>query len=197
MTPKGKLIIIGGAVDKGSFTESNFEDQVEQNLNFFEKGILKRIIDESKNGVNSKIEIIPTASKIPDTVGLEYAKAFAYLGADNVDVLKISKREEALDDELVERVKMADVIFFTGGDQLRLTSIIGGTPMHDLIVNKYNNEEFIYVGTSAGAHSASKSMIYQGSSQEALLKGEVKITSGLGLIDHVIIDTHFVQRGRI
>jgi cyanophycinase len=197
MTPKGKLIIIGGAVDKGSFTESNFEDQVEKNLNFFEKGILKRIIDESKNGLNSRIEIVPTASKIPDTVGAEYAKAFAFLGADNVHVLKISKREEALEDEVVERVKKADVIFFTGGDQLRLTSIIGGTPMHDLITQKYYEEDFIYVGTSAGAHSASKSMIYQGSSQEALLKGEVKITSGLGLIDHVIIDTHFVQRGRI
>ena len=197
MTPKGKLIIIGGAVDKGSFTESNFEDQVEKNLNFFEKGILKRIIDESKNGLNSRIEIVPTASKIPDTVGAEYAKAFAFLGADNVHVLKISKREEALEDEVVERVKKADVIFFTGGDQLRLTSIIGGTPMHDLIIQKYHEEDFIYVGTSAGAHSASKSMIYQGSSQEALLKGEVKITGGLGLIDHVIIDTHFVQRGRI
>jgi len=197
MTPKGKLIIIGGAVDKGSFTESNFEDQVEKNLNFFEKGILKRIIDESKNGLNSRIEIIPTASKIPDTVGAEYARAFAFLGADNVHVLKISNREEAMEDVLVERVKKADVIFFTGGDQLRLTSIIGGTPMHDLIIQKYNEEDFIYVGTSAGAHSASKSMIYQGSSQEALLKGEVKITSGLGLIDHVIIDTHFVQRGRI
>ncbi|NBU47728.1 MAG: cyanophycinase, partial [Flavobacteriales bacterium] len=194
---KGKLIIIGGAVDKGSFTESNFEDQVEKNLNFFEKGILKRIIDESKNGLNSRIEIIPTASKIPDTVGAEYARAFAFLGADNVHVLKISNREEAMEDVLVERVKKADVIFFTGGDQLRLTSIIGGTPMHDLIIQKYNEEDFIYVGTSAGAHSASKSMIYQGSSQEALLKGEVKITSGLGLIDHVIIDTHFVQRGRI
>ncbi|MFM7473039.1 MAG: cyanophycinase [Crocinitomicaceae bacterium] len=197
MTPKGKLIIIGGAVDKGSFTESNFEDQVEKNLNFFEKGILKRIIDESKNGLNSRIEIIPTASKIPDTVGAEYARAFAFLGADNVHVLKISNREEAMEDVLVERVKKADVIFFTGGDQLRLTSIIGGTPMHDLIIQKYNEEDFIYVGTSAGAHSASKFMIYQGSSQEALLKGEVKITSGLGLIDHVIIDTHFVQRGRI
>ena len=197
MTPKGKLIIIGGAVDKGSFTESNFEDQVEKNLNFFEKGILKRIIDESKNGLNSRIEIVPTASKIPVTVGAEYAKAFAFLGADNVHVLKISKREEALEDEVVERVKKADVIFFTGGDQLRLTSIIGGTPMHDLIIQKYHEEDFIYVGTSAGAHSASKSMIYQGSSQEALLKGEVKITGGLGLIDHVIIDTHFVQRGRI
>jgi len=197
MTPIGKLIIIGGAVDKGSFTELNFEDQVENNLNFFEKGILKRIIDESKHGLNSRIEIIPTASKIPETVGAEYARAFAFLGADNVNVLKISNREEVLGEHVEERVKNADVIFFTGGDQLRLTSIFGGTPIHDLLIKKYQEEEFIYVGTSAGAHSASKSMIYQGSSQEALLKGEVKITCGLGLIDHVIIDTHFVQRGRI
>ncbi|MFY7944771.1 MAG: hypothetical protein ACOVNZ_09320 [Crocinitomicaceae bacterium] len=78
MTPKGKLIIIGGAVDKGSFTESNFEDQVEKNLNFFEKGILRRIIDESKKGIDSRIEIIPTASKIPDIVGQEYMKAFHF-----------------------------------------------------------------------------------------------------------------------
>ena len=197
MTPKGKLIIIGGAVDKGSFTESNFEDQVEKNLNFFEKGILRRIIDESKNGTNSRIEIIPTASKIPDVVGQEYARAFSFLGADNVGVLKIEKRETALSDETLGRVNAADVIFFTGGDQLRLTSIIGGTPIHDAVIRKYHEEDFIYVGTSAGAHSASKSMIYQGSSQEALLKGEIKITSGLGLIDYVIIDTHFVQRGRI
>ena len=62
---------------------------------------------------------------------------------------------------------------------------------------KYKNEDFIYVGTSAGAAAASNHMIYQGSSSEALLKGEVKISSGLSLIDHVIIDTHFVKRGRI
>ncbi len=197
MNPKGKLIIIGGAVDKGSFTESNFTDNVEKNLNFFEKGILKRIIDESKNGLSSKIEIIPTASKIPNQVGPEYAKAFQYLGAENVEVLNIEKREEALSDDSYNRIKNADVIFFTGGDQLRLTSIIGGTPMHDLILQKYQEEEFIYVGTSAGAASASKSMIYQGSSHEALLKGEIKVTSGFGLIDHVVVDTHFVQRGRI
>jgi cyanophycinase len=197
MTPKGKLIIIGGAVDKGSFTESNFEDQVEKNLNFFEKGILRRIIDESKKGTDSRIEIIPTASKIPDIVGQEYMKAFQFLGVENVSVLKIENRETALAQETFDRVTAADVIFFTGGDQLRLTSIIGGTPIHDAVLQKYNEEDFIYVGTSAGAHSASKSMIYQGSSKEALLKGEIKITSGLGLIDHVIIDTHFVQRGRI
>ena len=86
---------------------------------------------------------------------------------------------------------------FTGGDQLRLTSILGGTLFHDILLEKYRNEEFIYAGTSAGAAAASNNMIYQGSSSEALLKGEVKITSGLGLIDDVIIDTHFVQRGRI
>jgi cyanophycinase len=197
MNPKGKLIIIGGAVDKGSFAENNFTDQVEKNLNFFEKGILKRIIDESKNSKESRIEIIPTASKIPTVVGTEYAKAFQYLGAENVEVLNIENREDALSDDSYNRIKNADVIFFTGGDQLRLSSIIGGTPMHDLILQKYHDEEFIYVGTSAGAASASKSMIYEGSSHEALLKGEIKITSGLGLIDHVIVDTHFVQRGRI
>jgi cyanophycinase len=197
MKPIGKLIIIGGAVDKGSFTESDFESQVENNLNFFEKGILKRILKESIQGNDSKIEIIPTASKIPETVGPEYAKAFQFLGATHVNVLDIQKREDAINEENIQRIIDADIVFFTGGDQLRLTSIIGGTPIHDKILEKYQNENFIYVGTSAGAHSASKSMIYQGSSQEALLKGEIKITSGLGLIDHVVIDTHFVKRGRI
>jgi cyanophycinase len=80
---------------------------------------------------------------------------------------------------------------------LRLTSILGGTPFHDILLDKYHNEEFVYAGTSAGAAAASNNMIYQGSSSEALLKGEVKITSGLGLIDGVVIDTHFVRRGRI
>ncbi len=86
---------------------------------------------------------------------------------------------------------------FTGGDQLRLTSILGGTPFDTILLDKYKNTDFMYAGTSAGAAAASTNMIYQGSSSEALLKGEVKITSGLGLIDGVIIDTHFVKRGRI
>jgi cyanophycinase len=197
MMPKGKLIIIGGALDKGSFTENTFADQVEENLNFFEKGILKRIIDESKHRKNSRIEIVPTASKVPDIVGVEYARAFGYLGAENVGVLNIENREEALSLAALDRIAAADVIFFTGGDQLRLTSIFGGTLIHDLLLKKYLEEDFLYVGTSAGAACASKNMIYQGSSREALLKGEIKITSGLGFMDNVIIDTHFVQRGRI
>ena len=197
MNIQGKLIIIGGAVDKGSFTETELDKNATNNLNFFETGILKRILVESKHKELSRIEIITTASKVPKEIGPEYVKAFNSLGATNVDVLYIEKREQAMESEILERLKAADVVMLTGGDQLRLTSILGGTPFHDILLDKYRNEEFIYAGTSAGAAAASNNMIYQGSSSEALLKGEVKITSGLGLIDNVVIDTHFVQRGRI
>jgi len=194
---QGKLIIIGGAVDKGSFTEVSYDVNVANNLNFFESGILRRVIKESKHGENSRIEVVTTASVIPREVGPQYVKAFEYLSAKNVGILHIERREQTNDPEVLKRVQEADVVMFTGGDQLRLTSILGGTKFHDIILDKYKNEEFIYAGTSAGAAAASNNMIYQGSSQEALLKGEVKITSGLSLIQNVIIDTHFVQRGRI
>ena len=197
MNIRGKLIIIGGAVDKGSFTETDLDKNKPQNLNFFEEGILKRLIKESNKQELSRVEVVTTASKIPKEIGAEYVKAFSYLGANNVDVLNIERREQAMEPEVLARLKAADVVMFTGGDQLRLTSILGGTQFDDILVAKYRNEDFIYAGTSAGAAAASNNMIYQGSSSEALLKGEVKITSGLGLIDDVIIDTHFVQRGRI
>jgi cyanophycinase len=193
----GKLIIIGGAVDKGSFTETDLDKNATNNLNFFEAGILKRILNESKHKEKSRIEVITTASVIPREIGPEYVKAFEYLNAKNVDILHIERREQAADPEVLARLQAADIVMFTGGDQLRLSSILGGTPFHDMLLDKYHNEEFIYAGTSAGAAAASNNMIYQGSSSEALLKGEVKISSGLGLIDGVIIDTHFVQRGRI
>ena len=197
MEAKGKLIIIGGAVDKGSFTEGVYDKDVSKNLNFFEAGILRRLIVESKHKEKSRIEILTTASKIPKEVGAEYIRALEYLGATNTGVLDIDKRGKAADPEVLERLEAADVIMVTGGDQLRLTSILGGTPFQDVLLRKYQTEEFIYAGTSAGAAAASNNMIYQGSSSEALLKGEVKITGGLGLIGGVVIDTHFVQRGRI
>lgn len=193
--PIGKLIIIGGSVDKGSYFK-NPEDQP-KNLKFFEKGILKRISTESAKGNLSRIEIITTASSIPKEVGEEYIKAFEQLSILDTAVLDIRTREEANAPENIERLKKADVVMFTGGDQLRLTSIFGGTAFHHLLLEKYKNEAFIISGTSAGAAASSNNMIYQGSSQEALLKGEVKITGGLGFINNVIIDTHFVQRGRI
>lgn len=197
MKPEGKLMIIGGAVNKGSFTETDYDQNIEKNLNFFERGILRKIINESKNENDSSIEIITTASQIPQIVGPEYKKAFEFLGAKNVNILDIETREQANSDAIVARANQADVVLFTGGDQLRLTSILGGTRFHDAILLKYQETDFLYAGTSAGAAAASENMIYQGSSGEALLKGEIKTTQGLGFIDNVIVDTHFVQRGRI
>ncbi|HQQ95586.1 MAG TPA: cyanophycinase [Bacteroidia bacterium] len=193
--PKGKLIIVGGSVDRGSFTES--PDDLNRNLKFFEKGILRRITIESAKQKDSRVEIITTASSIPEVVGDEYVKAFGQLDVTNVSVLNIKTREEANSEEFLERLRKADVVMFTGGDQLRLTSIFGGTAFHHLLLEKYENDDFVISGTSAGAAASSNNMIYQGSSSEALLKGEVKITGGLGFINNVIIDTHFVQRGRI
>ncbi len=194
-SPKGKLVIIGGSVDRGSFTES--PSDLQRSLKFFEKGILKRITTESVKNNLSRFEIITTASSIPEEVGQEYIKAFAQLDVLNVGVLNIKTREEANAPENIERLRKADVVMFTGGDQLRLTSIFGGTAFHHLLLEKYENENFVISGTSAGAAASSNNMIYQGSSHGALLKGEVKITGGLGFINNVIIDTHFVQRGRI
>lgn len=193
--PKGKLIIIGGSVDKGSFSLD--ASDLPKKLKFFEQGILNKIIKVSLKNNMSRVEIITTASNIPEEVGEEYVKAFKQLDVLNVGVLNIKTREEANNPVNIERLKKADIVMFSGGDQLRLTSIFGGTGFHRLLLDKYENEDFVISGTSAGAAASSNNMIYQGSSQGALLKGEVKITGGLGFINNVIIDTHFVQRGRI
>lgn len=197
MIPVGKLMIIGGAVNKGSFAETEYDQNIAKNLNFFERGILRKIINESRLKEDSVIEIITTASQIPQIVGPEYKKAFEFLGSKTVNVLDIQNREQANSDAMVARANAADVVIFTGGDQLRLTSILGGTRFHEAILLKYQEQDFIYAGTSAGAAAASENMIYQGTSHEALLKGEIKTTQGLGFMENVIIDTHFVQRGRI
>jgi cyanophycinase len=197
MKPKGKLIVVGGAVDRGSFSEEQNEKDEQRNFNFFERGILRRIITESVSNLDSRIEVITTASQVPDEVGREYEKAFHYLGATNLGIMGIKTREEANGKEANDRLEKADIVMFTGGDQLRITSIIGGSAFHRNLMAKYYTEQVVIAGTSAGAAACSNNMIYQGSASEALLKGEVKITSGLGLINNVIIDTHFVHRGRI
>lgn len=195
--PKGKLVIIGGAIDLGSSLSYNENISHPHYIKFFERGILKRTITESARQENSVIEVITTASKIPDIVGPEYVKSFTQLQAKNVNVLDIRSREDAQQEEYLERIKHADIVMFSGGDQLRLSSIFGGTEFLKILKNRYREENFIIAGTSAGAAAASSNMIYRGSSSEALIKGEVQITGGLGFIDDVIIDTHFVQRGRI
>lgn len=197
MVPKGKLVIIGGAVDLGSSLSFNENISHPHYIKFFERGILKRVITESAKAEQSVVEVITTASQIPDIVGVEYIKSFNQLQVYDVNVMHIKSREDANKKEYLDRLAKADVLMFSGGDQLRLSSIFGGTEFLRILKQKYHENDFLIAGTSAGAAAASTNMIYRGSSSEALIKGEVQITAGLGFIDSVIIDTHFVQRGRI
>lgn len=192
--PKGKLISVGGAEDKGTDLEQGF---IQRNrLNFFELGILKRFIDEV-GGVEKRIEVITTASSIPVEVGENYLDAFGKIGCKNIGVIDIRKREDVFEEGFINRVKNADGIMFSGGDQLRLTSIFGGTEIYNVLHDRYFNEDgFVIAGTSAGAMAMSNTMIYQGKSELAHLKGEVKITTGLAFMGNVIIDSHFDKRGR-
>jgi len=191
--PLGTLIAVGGAEDKGTQAEPNFTPK--NDLAFFESGILKRIIDEMK-GTKSHIEVITTASAIPEEVGQNYIQAFGKLGCHHIGLIHIKTRDDAHNPEYEERVRKADGVMFTGGNQLRLTMILGGTDFLKIITDRYMQENFVVAGTSAGAMAMSNTMIYQGSSQGALLKGEVKITTGIGFIRDVIFDSHFVTRGR-
>ena len=198
MAIKGKLIIIGGAEDKGEPDDERLQQDGDPTIDgYYEEGILSRIVEESAKNEKSRIEVLTTASAEPKGSGNDYVKAFKLLKANNTGVLNVLTREDAHDEEILDRLKKADVVMVTGGDQMRLTSVLGGTPFLDLLLQKYQNEDFIYAGSSAGAAGASNNMVFQGESQEALYKGKVRITAGLGLINNVIIDTHFVKRGRI
>ena len=191
--PKGKLISIGGNEDKGSDPERGIQNR--NNLNFFELQILQRIKDEMNNP-NPHIEVITTASNIPLEVGENYLDAFGKLNVKDVQVMHIRNREDTQNPEFIERIKKADGVLFTGGNQLRLSMIFGGTDILNILHERYLNEPFVIAGTSAGAMAMSNTMIYEGSSAEALLKGQVKITTGLAFMKDVIIDSHFVKRGR-
>jgi cyanophycinase len=192
MIPKGKLIAIGGNVDKGTDPEGavTFND-----LNFFEFGILQRILAETK-GKNSHIEVITTASMIPVEVGAGYVDAFARLGCQNVGLIHVKNRADTQNPDYAERLSKCDGVMFTGGNQLRLSTIWGGTELFNIVRNRYLNDNFTIAGTSAGAMAMSNTMIYEGDSASALLKGAVKITTGFALIHNLIIDTHFDKRGR-
>lgn len=191
--PKGKLIAIGGAEDKGTEVEKG--EIHKNNLNFFELGILRRIVEEA-GGVKKRIEVVTTASMIPHQVGENYLNAFGRIGCVNVGIMHIRTRENLQQTEYIQRLRECDCVMITGGNQMRLTATLGGTEFLKLLRQRYQTEKIVVAGTSAGAMAMSNTMIYEGNPFRAHLKGEVKITTGLRLIDNVIIDSHFEKRGR-
>ena len=191
---KGKLLAISGAEDKGTDLETG--EIHRNNLNFFELGILKRVVEEA-GGIDAHIEIITTASTIPYEVGENYLDAFGKIGCLNVNTMHIRTRQDLQDRTYIDRLRNCDAVMMSGGNQMRLSTIFGGTEFLNEMIRRYKtNPGFLIAGTSAGAMAMSSNMIYEGNATRAHLKGEVKMTSGLGLIDKVIIDSHFEKRGR-
>ena len=126
-----------------------------------------------------------------------YVKAFKEIGFSDIGFIDIKNKIEARDPRFCERVKKAHAVFFSGGDQFTLASILGGTKTMEVIKEKYlHDKDFIVAGTSAGAMAIPKLMIYQGGKHEAMLKDDIQIASGLGILDFCIVDTHFIKRGR-
>lgn len=191
---KGKLLAIGGAEDKGTDLEAG---QIHRNnLNFFELGILRRLVEEI-GGSEKRIEVITTASMIPVEVGNNYRHAFGKIGCNDIGLMHIRNRADVATPDYLERLIKCDAVMFSGGNQLRLTSTFGGTTFLETVLRRYNEEQsFLVAGTSAGAMAMSNTMIYEGNAVMAHLKGEVKITTGLGFMDDVIFDSHFEKRGR-
>ncbi|MGB3590993.1 MAG: cyanophycinase [Nonlabens sp.] len=189
MVIKGTLIPIGGNEDRGADKPEHL------NLEFIGEGILARVLKEA-GGKDSKIVIIPTASSIPVEMGSGYIEAFNKLGCQSTHVLDIRTREDALEEHCCTLVNDADCVLFTGGNQSHITNKIGGTPLHSLLSKRYVKENFVIAGTSAGAMCMSHEMITGGSAKESFLKGAVGMNRGMSFIPGLIIDSHFIRRGR-
>lgn len=174
----GSLIAIGGNEDRKNRLE-----------------VLKRVIEEGK-GSDTLVEIVTTASRIPRELEKTYERAFHKIGVDHFDSVNIAHRSDADKQQYIDRIRKADVIFFTGGDQLRLTRILNDSCFLDAVRECYENGAVI-AGTSAGAAALSDTMIYRGESKYGLVKNNVCMRRGFQFVENIAFDTHFVGRGRV
>jgi cyanophycinase len=174
---RGWIVPIGGAENKEN-----------------DPRILQRFV-EASGGREADIVVIPTASRLAET-GLRYAKLFSELGAAAVEVMDFDTRRDAQEAGRLSRLAVATGVFFTGGNQLRLTTLLGGTAVAKLI--RQRNAHGVTVGgTSAGASMLSEHMIAFGDEGAAVVSGSVRLAPGLGLTNRFIIDQHFRQRDRL
>lgn len=186
MNPKGKLLIIGGKEDR----DDTDVEMKEKNRDFTSLEILKLLTSDK----NRRIEVITTASSEPEGMRDTYQKTFDEIGYTDFGFMHISREQS---DEDLDRLKNAGVIFFTGGDQSRICKELKDTPANKLLIEKYQDEEdFLIAGTSAGAMCMPEIIIDEAEDGEAMLKGDIKLGSGLNLLPGCIVDTHFIHRGR-
>ena len=174
---RGWIVPIGGAENKEN-----------------DRDILEHFVEVS-GGESANIVVIPTASRLSET-GPRYEKIFNELGADKVAVMDFDTRRDCQEPGRLQRIEEATGIFFTGGNQLRLTTLLGGTPVAKLIRSR-NAHGVTVGGTSAGASILSEHMIAFGDEGSSVISGSVRLAPGLGLTNRFIIDQHFRQRDRL
>lgn len=174
---RGWIVPVGGAEEKET-----------------DPRVLARFVDIA-GGKNARIAIIPTASQLEDT-GERYEKIFSRLDADEAYALPYAKREDAYNEDDLARLENATGVFLTGGNQLRISAILGGTPVAKAL-RRMNANGVIVGGTSAGAAILSEHMIAWGESGATPHAGGANLSPGLGLTNRVIIDQHFRQRDRL
>jgi len=189
--PEGTLIVIGGKENKGQ----DAPDNKKKPADFIKLEVLQAFKDATHKR-DPVIEVITTASSEGPESFEDYKKVFEKIGVTRISQIHHERRQEVLDDELVQRIKNADAFFFSGGDQLLLTAIYGGTSFLTSLKQRYISEPIVIGGTSAGAMALSTPMIYAGNEEVQELGGHIKVTMGLEFLKDVCIDTHFVHRGR-
>ena len=190
--PSGALLIIGGAENKGEK-----ESEKKETPSDFERLEVLKAFVSLTGKKNPAVEIITTATSEGKESFKEYADAFSELKANHIGHIHHNSRKELMEDAaILERLNKADGIFFAGGDQLKYTSIYGGTEFLKRLKERYISDKIVIAGTSAGAMALSTPMIYAGNDEVQELGGMIKVTTGLEFLRDVCIDTHFVHRGR-
>jgi cyanophycinase len=175
---EGTLVIIGGAEDKEGDCE-----------------ILREFV-RLAGGKHARIVVITVATELPVEVGSTYIEVFHRLGVEDVRVLDVSNREAASRNSAVQTIEHATGVFFTGGDQIRITKLLGGTRI-DASLHKGLENGLVLAGTSAGASMMSSTMIVEGAAETNPKIGIVNMAPGMEFIQGVVIDQHFAQRGRL
>jgi cyanophycinase len=188
--PQGILLVVGGKEEKEKRETENQKPE-----SYVPDEILKTFLDLVRKK-KPTIEIITSGSELPEESFKEYKKALENLADVNLQHMHHSNRREVLEQDLQPRVEAADAFYFAGGDQLKLTSMYGGTSFLTALKERYIARPIVIAGTSAGAMALSTPMIYAGNSDVQDIAGAIKVTTGLEFLKDVCIDTHFDNRGR-
>lgn len=174
----GQLVIIGGAEDKEG-----------------ECRILREFLRRA-GGREARIVVMTVATGLPGEVGSQYIRVFERLGVGEVRVVDTARREDASDPKAIEEIHHATGVFFTGGNQARITELIKGTELDD-VLHQHFKEGLVIAGTSAGAAMMPDTMIVEGEPETNPRVDVVQMDKGMGFLPDVVIDQHFAERGRL